>query len=71
MAKNELQTCVRCGYMADKEDSYCILCGAPLKNRCTKKRSPLHNGCSKINKPDAKYCSACGTETLFNDWGLL
>ncbi|MEW9698883.1 zinc ribbon domain-containing protein [Paenibacillus sp. SI8] len=71
MAEEELQTCVRCGFVADKEEKYCIKCGAPLKNRCTKKKTPLHGGCGKINKRDAKYCSDCGTETLFSDMGLL
>ncbi|TXK85111.1 double zinc ribbon domain-containing protein [Paenibacillus sp. N3.4] len=71
MADDELQTCVRCYHVADKKDKYCIQCGAPLKNKCTKKKTVLHAGCSKVNEPNAKYCADCGTETLFNEWGLL
>ncbi|MEC0228323.1 double zinc ribbon domain-containing protein [Paenibacillus alba] len=69
--KSELQTCFRCQYVADKDDKYCIRCGAPLKNKCTKEKSLLHKGCSKVNKADAKFCSDCGTETTFSQWGLF
>ncbi|MDD9267761.1 zinc ribbon domain-containing protein [Paenibacillus sp. GCM10023248] len=69
--KNELQQCVRCKFVTEKEDRYCIKCGAPLKNRCTREKTLLHKGCSKVNKPDAKFCADCGTATIFNEWGLL
>ncbi|OCT14200.1 hypothetical protein A8709_25545 [Paenibacillus pectinilyticus] len=69
--KDELQTCVRCKYVAVKEDKYCIRCGAPLKNRCTKEKSLMHKGCYKVNKADAKFCADCGTETTFNQLGLI
>jgi RNA polymerase subunit RPABC4/transcription elongation factor Spt4 len=69
--KNELQTCVRCKYVAVKEDRFCIRCGAPLKNKCTKEKSLMHKGCYKVNKADAKYCADCGTETTFSQWGLI
>ncbi|GFZ90368.1 hypothetical protein GCM10008018_40810 [Paenibacillus marchantiophytorum] len=71
MAEKELQTCVRCHYVADKEERYCIRCGAPLKNKCTKEKSLLHKGCSKVNKADAKFCSDCGTATIFSELGLI
>ncbi|MCD1257325.1 hypothetical protein B5M42_000560 [Paenibacillus athensensis] len=69
--KKEKLVCVRCGFVTDDSDNYCIDCGAPLKNKCTKKASPLHGGCSKLNKPEAKYCAACGEKTTFHVWGLL
>ncbi|MDF2719498.1 MAG: hypothetical protein K0R28_6423 [Paenibacillus sp.] len=67
----EKEPCVRCGHQPEKTDKYCVRCGAPLVNRCTKKRSPLHKGCSKVNKQDAAYCADCGTPTLFRESGLL
>ncbi|KRE93119.1 hypothetical protein ASG89_06335 [Paenibacillus sp. Soil766] len=69
--KNEQQTCVRCKYVAVKEDRYCIRCGAPLKNKCTKEKSLMHKGCYKVNKADAKFCADCGTETTFSQLGLI
>jgi rRNA maturation endonuclease Nob1 len=69
--KEELEPCIRCGAMPEKDDKYCIRCGAPLINRCTKKKSPLHKGCSKINRRDAAFCAACGSPTVFREAGLI
>lgn len=68
---DNVPACIRCGRVPDKDDKYCISCGAPVINRCTKKKTPLHKGCSKINRPDAAYCSECGSPTTFKEWGLL
>lgn len=63
--------CVRCGRVPEKDDKFCIACGAPLINRCTKKKTPLHKGCGKINRPEAAFCSECGAPTVFKEWKLL
>jgi uncharacterized membrane protein YvbJ len=69
--KDQVDYCPRCGRAPEKDDKFCIACGAPVINRCTKKKSPLHKGCSKVNRHDAAFCSACGHPTTFREHGLL
>ncbi len=69
--EKEKITCVKCFYQADEKDKYCIKCGTPLVNRCTKDDSPNHKGCGAKNRPEAAYCSKCGSPTLFGEMDLI
>lgn len=71
-SKSEEQLmCVRCQHVADKNEKYCIRCGAPLVNRCSDEKGLLGKGCTKINRQDAAYCSQCGEPTFFHKAGLI
>lgn len=67
----KIEPCIRCGSIPEEKDKYCIHCGAPLVNKCTRPKSPLHAGCSKVNRRDAAFCSGCGHPTTFRVEGLL
>jgi RNA polymerase subunit RPABC4/transcription elongation factor Spt4 len=67
----KVERCVRCRYMPEEKDKYCIRCGAPLINRCTDQKGLVHKGCNKVNRVDAAYCADCGSPTTFNLAGLV
>lgn len=69
--KKEDVYCMRCYHKAEEKDKYCVLCGAPLINRCTEDKTLLSKGCNKVNRKEAAYCSACGAPTTFNLAGLV
>lgn len=69
--KEEYLTCVRCGNITEKKDAYCIVCGAPLRNKCTDEPGLLSKGCKFVNVSTAAYCAKCGEPTVFNKLGLL
>ena len=64
-------TCTRCGYEANEKEKHCVLCGAPLHNKCMDEPGKLHKGCGKKNDPHAAFCSVCGHPTLFHHHGLV
>jgi hypothetical protein len=63
--------CIRCGFIPDEKDKYCINCGAPLQNRCTNDGGLLGDPCTNINPPNAAFCAKCGAPTLFQKKGLI
>lgn len=67
----EQRTCPKCFHVADEKDSYCIKCGSPLINRCTKGASPNHKGCEAENRAEAAFCAKCGSPTVFGEMGLV
>jgi ribosomal protein L37E len=67
----EQHSCVRCGQMASIKEKYCTYCGAPFSNRCTYDGGPLGEPCTKVNRPDAAFCSECGSQTTFAREGLI
>lgn len=73
MANEEKEkiVCHRCGYTAEKGDKHCVLCGAPLENRCMDEPGLVHSGCGAKNEPHAAFCVKCGYPTLFNHHGIV
>lgn len=63
--------CYRCGYQAEKGDKHCVLCGAPLENRCMDEPGLVHKGCGYKNEPHAAFCVKCGHPTTFNHHGIV
>lgn len=63
--------CIRCGHVPEQGDEYCILCGAPLRNRCTNDGGPFGDPCSHLNAPHASFCAKCGHRTVFHKAGLI
>lgn len=71
MSKKKQKKCIKCHYIADEKDQFCIKCGTPLVNKCGDLHGKYHKGCSFVNKEDAAYCAKCGYPTIFNQLGLL
>lgn len=68
--KEKPKTCVKCFHVAEEKDKYCVRCGTPLVNLCTKEDSPNHKGCQAKNRPDAAFCAKCGSPTVYGEMGL-
>jgi len=47
--------CDACQYKNDDDDQFCAECGAPLIAHCS--------NCEALLKPNAKFCTKCGTTT--------
>lgn len=71
MSEKEKKSCIRCFYVAEEKDQYCIRCGAPLINRCSDLKTKGKHGCGHTNRSDAAYCAKCGCETIFKKQGLI
>lgn len=63
--------CHRCGYTAEEGEKHCVLCGAPLENRCMDEPGLVHKGCGHKNEPHAAFCVKCGHPTTFNHHGIV
>ncbi len=73
--------CPRCGNEAQfPQGEYCMICGAPLYNRCARTEGQTDTGYQYISEPceqgkvlpgNARYCPFCGNVTTYFQFGIL
>lgn len=67
----EQKSCIRCGYIYEEKDKFCIKCSAPLQNKCTFDGGLFDDPCTKVNPQHAAFCASCGSPTVFYKEGLI
>ena len=66
--KFKLKKCLNCETDTnpnDEKEFFCSQCGAPVLNRCS------NYNCQEILDEKAKYCKYCGSNSIFNNYGLF
>lgn len=71
-----VKECARCSNEEIGEhDWYCKVCAAPVVNKCTSISYDFNGAieweCGTIAAGNARYCTKCGSETVFFKNGLL
>lgn len=70
--EEEKATCPHCGNPNCREgEKFCSNCGKLLWNKCTDEGCPFSYHEDAVLAPDAVYCSACGSPSLFFKEGYI
>ena len=63
---NQVCECLHCkNENFNQDDIFCTICGKPITNYCS------NNFCKRDLPANARYCSQCGSESIFNQYSLL